>query len=83
MSYKLTLSIDKGLSEQAKIYARTQGRSLSDLVESYFKIITSDQPDQKISVSSKIKSLRGVLKVDEDYDYKEELSNALSKKYMK
>ncbi|MFC2090513.1 DUF6364 family protein [Bacteroidota bacterium] len=83
MSYKLTLSIDKSLSEQAKVYARSQGRSLSDLVESYFRVISSEQREQQLSISPKMKSLRGVLKVDEDYDYKEELGKALSKKYLK
>ncbi len=83
MGYKLTLSIDKTLSDQAKIYAKSQGRSLSDLVESYFKALTADQQEGQLAVSSKIKSLRGVLKVDDKYDSKEELAKALSKKYMK
>lgn len=82
MGYKLTLNIDKKVSEQAKIYARKQGRSLSDLVENYFKSITSEQDEKDFPVSSKIKSLRGVLKVPEDYDYKEELTNELAKKYL-
>ena len=83
MGYKLTLNISKELSEQAKVYARKQGRSLSDLVESYFKALTSDQPEQGVAVSSKIKSLRGILKVPEGYDYKTELEKELSKKYLK
>jgi len=83
MDSKLTLSVDKSLAERAKLYARSQGRSLSDLVESYFKILTSDQEPSDLEVSLKIKSLKGILKVDEDYDYKQELSDALSKKYLK
>jgi len=83
MDSKLTLSVDKKLSEMAKRYARSQGRSLSDLVESYFKILISDQEPSNLELSSKIKSLKGVLKVNENYDYKHELSNALSKKYLK
>lgn len=83
MDSKLTLSVDKNLSERAKRYARSQGRSLSDLVESYFKILTSDQEPSDLELSPKIKSLKGVLKVDVDFDYKQELSDALSKKYLR
>jgi hypothetical protein len=83
MDSKLTLSVDKQLTEKAKLYARSQGRSLSDLVESYFKILTSEEFEKVAQVSPRIKALKGVLKVDDDYNYKEELSKELSKKYMK
>ena len=81
MNTKLTLSIDRALTEKAKKYARKQGRSLSDLVESYFKVITTDEKITELEVSEKIKSLRGALKVSKDYDYKKELTKSLSKKY--
>lgn len=83
MDSKLTLSVDKQLTEKAKLYARSQGRSLSDLVESYFKVLTSEEFEKVIHVSPRIKALKGVLKVHDDYNYKEELANELSKKYMK
>ena len=83
MDSKLTLSVDKSLAEKAKLYARSQGRSLSDLVESYFKVLTSDKEDSELTVSPKLKSMKGALKVDADYDYKKELSDSLSKKYLK
>ena len=83
MDSKLTLSVDKSLAEKAKLYARSQGRSLSDLVESYFKVLTSDDEESDLKVSPKLKSLKGVLKVEDDYDYKKELSDSLSKKYLK
>ena len=82
MDSKLTLSVDKNLAEKAKLYARSQGRSLSDLVESYFKVLISDD-DSDLAVSPKLKSMKGALKVDADYDYKMELSDSLSKKYLK
>ena len=83
MYSKLTLSVDKSLAEKAKLYARSQGRSLSDLVENYFKFLTSDQESSELKVSSKLKSLKGALKVNDDFDYKKELSDALAKKYSK
>ena len=83
MYSRLNLSIDKEVAEEAKKYARDQGRSLSDLVESYFKFLISDEPVQNLNISPKIKNLKGALKVPEDYDYKKELAKALTKKYKK
>lgn len=83
MDSKLTLSVNKRLAEKAKQYARSQGRSLSDLVEHYFKVLTSDASDTDLEVSARIKALKGSLKVPADYDYKAELSRELSKKYLK
>ena len=83
MDSKLTLSVDKLLIEKAKLYARSKGRSLSDLVESYFKVITTNEPFSDLHVSDKIKSLKGSFKVSDDFDYKKELSDQLAKKYLK
>ena len=81
MDSKLTLNVDKTLAEKAKLYARSQGRSLSDLVENYFRLITSDDNSSETVLSSKLKSLKGSIKLPSDFDYKEELSERLSKKY--
>jgi predicted HicB family RNase H-like nuclease len=40
MNAKLTLTIEQEVIEKAKKYAKQKGRSLSDLVENYFKTIT-------------------------------------------
>ena len=37
MNTKLTLSLEKDIIDQAKIYAKGTGRSLSEMVENYFK----------------------------------------------
>ncbi len=83
MYSRLNLSIDKDLADKAKKYARNQGRSLSDLVESYFKVLISDEPIQDLNISPKLKALKGSLKVPDNYDFKKELKKALSKKYEK
>ncbi len=82
MDSKLTLNVDKDLARKAKAYARSRGRSLSDLVESYFKIITSKSDDEEFDLSAKVKSLLGSIKVPEDFDYKADLSDQISKKYL-
>lgn len=83
MNTKLTLTIEQAVIEKAKKYAKEKGRSLSDLVENYFKTITiSEQPiyNKKGSIAS---SLLGSVKEPENFDYKEELEEALAKKYLK
>jgi hypothetical protein len=82
MDSKLTLNVDKDLARKAKVYARSRGRSLSDLVESYFKILTSKATDNENDLTTKVKSLMGSIKVPEDFDYKADLSDQLSKKYL-
>ncbi len=47
MKTKLTLSIDKKIVERAKSYIKKQGRSLSSLVETYLRVITSGQKVRK------------------------------------
>lgn len=82
MDSKLTLNVDKDLAGKAKAYARSHGRSLSDLVESYFKILTSKSSHSKYDLTTKVKSLLGSIKVPEDFDYKADLSDQLSNKYL-
>ena len=83
MGYKLTLNVEKELAEQAKVYARSKGRSLSNLVENYFKMLSTSSDSVEFEVSSKVKSLQGSIKIPDDFDYKTELSDQLSEKYRK
>ena len=82
MNTKLTLTIEQSIIEKAKAYAKVRNRSLSDIIENYLKAITKEQ---KVSeeISPLVKSLQGSFKVPKDFDYKKELSNGLSEKYMK
>ncbi len=83
MNTKLTLTIEQEVIEKAKVYAKKKGRSLSDLVENYFRSITSgSQPDYKAhgSIAS---SLLGSFQEPENFDYKKELENAIKKKHLK
>ena len=83
MNVKLTLVLEDTVIDRAKNYAKLNGRSLSDLVENYFKVITSDIPhEEEIELTPVVKSLRGTFKAPESFNYKEELSNALAEKYL-
>ena len=82
MNTKLTLTLEKEIIEQAKKYASAKGRSLSEIVENYFKHLTnfkSEYSDDQLS--SRIKNLRGVMKVDSTFDYKKILDEEKIKKY--
>lgn len=82
MNTKLTLTIEKEIIDQAKKYASDKGRSLSEMVENYFKYLTTTkQEDVSDKLSSRIQKLRGVMKVDADFDYKELLNSGRSKKH--
>ncbi len=82
MNTKLTLTIQKQVIEDAKKYAKEKGQSLSDLVENYFKLLTKDEislPQKQLS--PRTRKLRGILKVEDNFDYKQVLTEELSKKY--
>jgi len=80
MQTKLTLTLEQSIIEQAKLYAKDKGRSLSELIENYLKVVLEDS-QQKVKLSPSIKKLKGAIKLPEDFDYKKELTEALSAKY--
>lgn len=81
MNTKLTLTIEQTIIEKAKKYAKEKGRSLSDIIENYLKIITKEESKADIEITPVTKSLRGSFRAPKDFDYKKELSKGLSKKY--
>ena len=85
MSTKLTLTVDKRVIEEAKKYAKEQGRSLSNLIEDYLKLLIepSSPIHDEFEYSPIVKSLKGSVKVkEEDFDYREVLEEELMKKYL-
>jgi uncharacterized protein (DUF3820 family) len=82
MDAKLTLNIDKDVARKAKVYAKTNGRSLSDLVENYLKLLTRNSSIKDSELSPRVKSLLGSVTLPEDFDYKKEISEYLTKKYL-
>ena len=81
MNTKLTLTIEQSIIEKAKMYAKETGRSLSDIIENYLKIITKEQVIEE-ELSPLVKSLKGNFKAPDSFDYKEELIKELSKKHL-
>ena len=82
MDAKLTLSIDKDVARRAKVYAKSNGRSLSDLVENYLKLLTKNTSVKDSEYTPRVKSLLGCMTLPEDFDYKKEIADYLTKKYL-
>jgi len=79
MDTKLTLKLDKSVIERAKQYAKEHNISLSGLIENYLQAITLDE-NTDISISPLVKSLTGVIELEEK-DYKKDYTTFLSQKY--
>jgi len=82
MSTKLTLTIEQSVIETAKQYAKYKQRSLSDLIENYLKILIKDIPKNDIKLSPTVKLLKGSFRAPKNFNYKRELTNRLTDKYM-
>jgi hypothetical protein len=84
MSTKLTLTIDKTVIEDAKKYAKSQGRSLSNLIEEYLKSVSSkDLKSVNTELSPITKSLYGSVKLkNKDIDYKKVIEDEILKKHL-
>jgi len=74
MNTKLTLTIEQEIIKRAKKYAKQRGRSLSDIIENYLKVITKEERKINIKITPMVNSLRGSFKAPKDFDYKKELS---------
>ena len=82
MDAKLTLNIDKDIAHRAKVYAKKEGRSLTELVENYKKLLTKNSPIEDSEYSPRVKALLGSVTLPKDFDYKREMADALVKKYL-
>jgi len=81
MITKLTLTVEKDLIQRAKEYAKNQGRSLSDLVENYFKLITSQDYPIMQDLPDVVKEMRGSFTAPVDFNYKQVLEDEIKKKH--
>ena len=82
MDKKLTLSLDHNIIEEAKIYAKRNGTSLSKMIESYFQSIVSDHQTEgaDIAITPLVESLCGVGQLPEGFDYKKSRAQYLENK---
>ncbi len=72
MQTKLTLRLDEEVIRQAKESAKGMGKSLSEMVEDFFKIVTSVRRQRRKGEATRlVKELRGCIRgskvTEEDY----------------
>lgn len=84
MNTKLTLSLKKEVIEQAKIYAKGTGRSLSEMVENYFKsLVSNSNKKTEIDIDDRLKKITGIVTLPPDFDEKKAIQEYLEEKYLK
>jgi hypothetical protein len=80
MNIKLTLRLNSDVIERAKKWAKSHKTSLSKMIESYLNSLT-DQKTDKMEITPLVNSLSGIIELPEDYDYRKEYAERISKKY--
>jgi len=81
MQTKLTLKLEESVIRRAKRYARANRRSLSKMVEGYFRSMTRHKSDSEQSLPPIVSSLAGVLKEGKRRNIKAEYAEHLKRKY--
>jgi hypothetical protein len=85
MNTKLTLSLEKEVIEQAKIYAKGTGRSLSEMVENYFRNLVEkpneNEEEEYKYLNPRLKRLIGIVKLPPDFDIKKAKEEYFKEKY--
>lgn len=83
MQTKLTLSVDKDFIEQAKAYAKKRGISLSKMFQDLLSKKIKAEQVQDVDLPEDLKEIYASIEIPEDFDYKQDLSKSLAKKYSK
>lgn len=84
MNTKLTLSLEKEVIEKAKIYAKGTGRSLSEMVENYFRSLVSKSDKNNSDdndIEEQLKKITGIVILPDDFDVKKAKEEYYKEKY--
>ncbi|WP_396191232.1 DUF6364 family protein [Flavobacterium sp.] len=86
MNTKLTLSLEKEVIEKAKIYAKGTGRSLSEMVENYFRSLVensnkNNDKDEYEDIHPSVKKLIGRITLPDYFDIKKAKEEYYKEKY--
>jgi hypothetical protein len=84
MNTKLTLSLEKEVIEKAKIYAKGTGRSLSEMVENYFRNLISKSEknnNESNDIEERLKKITGVVTLPDDFDVEKAKEEYHKEKY--
>lgn len=80
MSRKLTLQLDDNIFNSAKIYAQKNNTSLSQIIQSFLKLVTQQENNTKVypPITS---DLLGIIRIAKKSNYSDDYTNYLSEKY--
>ena len=82
MLTKLTLTLEEETIKRAKEFAKESGKSLSSMVENYFKLLTKIKGvEYEEKLTERVNFLYGSVTLPKDFDYKTELEKAIDEKY--
>jgi hypothetical protein len=80
MNAKLTLSLDRDVIEQAKVFAIAQHKSLSKLIEGYLRQATSSNQAPQVTTPL-VARLSGVIDARKLGEHKDGYADFLANKY--
>ena len=80
MNTKLTLSLDSTVIDRAKSNLQSKNKSLSGLIEDYFKLLI-DTKTRRTSSTPVVKELTGIANIDKNADEKDIVTEYLMEKY--
>jgi hypothetical protein len=79
----LTLNIPQNVVDNAEIYAKYAQKSVSQLVEEYLLLISSENVSGNNKPLGPItKQLAGIIKLEKNINHKELLADTLTEKYL-
>lgn len=82
MDTKLTLSLDESVIKKAKVFAKKNHTSLSQIIEHYLADLTrKEKATDDMEISPLVKNLSGVLQLPDKFDYKADRTKYLEEKY--
>ncbi len=80
MNTKLTIKINRKVSQRAKRYVKERKTSLSKMIENYLDNVSS-QRKERMKISPLVQSLSGVIKLHPKTDYRAGYAKYLVDKY--
>jgi hypothetical protein len=76
MKQKLILEIDSEVIKAAKKHAKRKEQTLSEIIERFLTVLSNINKKNK-QLSPRVKKLKGAIKLSHNFEYKNELSNAI------
>jgi hypothetical protein len=81
METKLTLKLDDVIINQAKKYALKRKKSISRLVEDYFRGLGNDEISDETTINPIVRELSGIIDEKDIKGWEADYSNYLEQKY--